>query len=132
MKRKGEKKEKKEKQLNPGPAPGPASKKLKPAPLRCKCSDNILHVGSKLLMYTARKVGVSPFKSGYLGGTELMAAAVIKGPRPSRLLSSGDGRLVDMQQSDRACSPLDVYVLTGAQVHLLNIYEGQPDNLSHK
>lgn len=79
----------------------PGKKKLKAAPLRCKCGDNILHVGSKLLMYTARKAGVSPFKSGYLGGTELMAAAVIKGPRPSRLLSSGDGRLVDMQRSGR-------------------------------
>lgn len=27
--------------------------------MRCKCGDNILHVGSKLLMYTARKAGVS-------------------------------------------------------------------------
>lgn len=83
-------------------------------------------------MYTARKAGVSPFKSEYLGGTELMAAAVIKGPRPSRLLSSGDGPLVDMQRSGRACSPLDVYVVTGPRVQLLNIYEGQPDDLSRK
>lgn len=53
-------------------------------PLRCKYGNNILHLRSKLLMYTVHKAAVSPFKSGYLEGMKLMAAAVIKGARPSR------------------------------------------------
>lgn len=55
-------------------------------PLRCKCWNSTLHVGSKLLMYTEHEPAESPFKTGSLGDINLMALVLIKGPAMSTSL----------------------------------------------
>lgn len=47
-------------------------------PLRCKCQNNIIHVGSKLQMYTAYKPSV--FLSRLDWDMNLMVLVLIKGP----------------------------------------------------